>query len=328
MSALLDVSSLSVAVRGQGGAHYAVRDISFSIERGEILGIVGESGCGKSLTCLSILGIHASGVYIDSGDILFDGRNLRPMGEEGLCAIRGDDISMIFQEPMTSLDPLAKVGYQVEEPMVLHENKSPKARREEALEILGQVGLGDPEAVYNSYPHQLSGGMRQRAMIAMAIACSPKLLIADEPTTALDVSVQRQILHLLRSINEASGMSILFVSHNLAVIHEIAHRVLVMYAGRVVEEGGVGNVFASPAHPYTKGLLASIPTREKKGSPLGSIPGRVPSLGGIPEGCPFHPRCSIAGDACKKSFPQSSTLGDGHIAYCHALGAMKEGLDE
>jgi peptide/nickel transport system ATP-binding protein len=314
---LLKVQNLSVGINRGRKILSAVDDISFSIQSGEILGIVGESGCGKSLTALSIAGLLPQAALVSGGSVVFDGRNLLECAETELCAIRGRDLTMVFQEPASSLNPLIKIGAQIAEPAELHGQKDKARIRKEVLELMARLDLDDPEKLAEAYPHQLSGGMCQRVMIALAVICKPKLLIADEPTTALDVTIQAQILDLMKKINRELGTAILFISHDLSVVSRLCGRVLVMYAGKLVEQGPVERVFSHPVHEYTRGLLGSIPSREHKGRPLASIPGKVPSLEeGRPQGCPFWPRCNRRGPSCGPAFPAEQDRGDGHLVHC------------
>ncbi|MDR2402592.1 MAG: ABC transporter ATP-binding protein [Spirochaetaceae bacterium] len=320
MMPLLRVEGLSVGIRRNRKYLPAVENISFKIMPGEIVGIVGESGCGKSLTALSIPGLLPQGVELTGGGVIFDGRDIRGLSERELCRIRGNEISMVFQEPMTSLNPLLRIGAQIAEPLKLHGWKNRKLIGDEVMDIMNKVGLRSPEKLIHEYPHQLSGGMRQRVMIALAIVCKPKLLIADEPATALDVTIQAQILRLMKRINRDLGTSILFISHDLGVINRICDRVLVMYSGRLVEEGTVRNIFFHPVHEYTRGLMGSIPVRERKGQALVNIPGKVPSIEEKGEahfaGCPFAPRCVRAEDRCFAAFPKAIPLGENHSVRC------------
>jgi peptide/nickel transport system ATP-binding protein len=322
---LLQVQHLSVGIKQDIGFLNAVDDISFHLNTGEILGIVGESGCGKSLTALSIAGLLPQGVRITGGNSIFDSMDVSVLSQQDFCDIRGKTISMIFQEPMTSLNPLLKIGPQIAEPLELHGRNDKKALYAEVLDIMQKVGLPDPKKLAAAYPHQLSGGMRQRVMIALAIVGKPKLLIADEPTTALDVTIQAQILHLLKQINREFGTSILFISHDLGVISQICNRVLVMYAGKLVEEGRTETILFHPLHEYTKGLLGSIPTKEQKGKALVNIPGKVPSLGERGRGCPFAPRCWRAQWDCFDRFPDAYTLKDGRRVHCILAKVETEG---
>jgi peptide/nickel transport system ATP-binding protein len=293
--------------------------IGFQVQAGEIVGILGESGCGKTLTALSILGLLPPGIHLTRGSILFDGLELLSLSERELCGIRGKDLSMVFQEPMNSLNPLLTIGRQIAEPLRLHGSKNKRLIEGEVLDIMGKLGLPEPIKLAAAYPHQLSGGMRQRVMLALAMVCKPKLLIADEATTALDLSTQAQILHLLKRINQEFGTSILFISHDLGVISRLCDRVLVMYVGRVLEEGSVEAVFGDPRHEYTKGLIGSIPQPEQKGKPLLSIPGKVPTIKEKPLGCPFAPRCSKVRDRCTARFPDAVSLNGEHQVRCMAV---------
>jgi peptide/nickel transport system ATP-binding protein len=298
MGTVLKVSGLSIGIRKNKKLLPAVSDISFEVEEGEILGIVGESGCGKSLTALSIAGLLSPPAEVCGGRAVFqNGKDLLGLGEEELCRLRGKELSFVFQEPFSSLNPLMRIGAQIAETLELHseKDKAPPNRerlRGRVLQMMKKLDLREPEKLFDAYPHQLSGGMCQRAMIALAVIAGPRLLIADEPTTALDLSTQAQILELLKQLNREQGTSILFISHDLGVIRKICGRVLVMYSGRIMEEGPVEEVFSLPAHEYTRGLLGSIPGRNMKGRPLAAIPGRVPSIEELSApGCPFAPRC-------------------------------------
>ncbi|UCC82626.1 MAG: ABC transporter ATP-binding protein [Gemmatimonadota bacterium] len=282
----------------------AVDGVSFSLERGTTLGIVGESGCGKSITCLSILRlIDRPGRVEPESSIKLGDRDLMELSEAQMRAVRGNEISMIFQEPMTSLNPVWTIGDQIAEAVRLHRGVGRAAARQRAAEMLGLVGIPKPEGRLNDYPHEFSGGMRQRAMIAMALACDPDVLLADEPTTALDVTIQAEILDLLASLQDRLGMAIVFVSHDLGVVAQIADRVIVMYAGQIVEQGDTGRVFSQPRHPYTEGLLRSIPRVTGKAARLTAIAGSVPSARRWPRGCRFHPRCPHAWERCREEPP-------------------------
>lgn len=321
---LLRAQDLSISIKNEKEYLIAVDNISFQIKQGEILGIVGESGCGKSLTALSILGLLTEGIEVSGGNLIFDGKDLLHIRKEERQGMNGKEISMIYQEPMTSLNPLMKIGKQVAEVIKIHEKVTKKEVEEKVLEILKKVGLQDPDKSIHSYPHQLSGGMRQRVMIAMAIICKPKLLIADEPTTALDVTIQAQILDLLREINKEFNTSILFISHDLGVINQLCDRVMVMYSGKVVEEGKVRTIFLHPVHEYTKGLMNSIPTRSQKGYPLKCIKGRVPTLSDRKFGCSFAPRCEVARDICFIQNPKMQALSMSHSVSCHLADLESE----
>ena len=291
---LLSIGGLSVFFFTEEGVAKAVQDVSFSIEMGKTFALVGESGCGKSVTALSIMRlVPAPPGKIVSGEIIFKGRNLLTLGESQMRQVRGNKIAMIFQEPMTSLNPVYTVGNQIAEAIRLHQRKSTGQAWSDAVEMLGKVGIADPAQRVSEYPHQLSGGMRQRVMIAMAVSCEPQLLIADEPTTALDVTIQAQILDLLDELQEQNRMSILLITHDLGVVAERADDVAVMYASRIVEVGDSQSLFAEPLHPYTQGLLKSLPRLGFSGKRLQTIPGSVPEPLHFPSGCKFHPRCPI-----------------------------------
>ena len=315
---LLEVKGLRTEFRSGGSSFAAVDGISFSLAPGETLGIVGESGCGKSVTSLSIMRLVPNPPgKITAGEIRLEGRNLLDLPESDMRAVRGDDIAMIFQEPMTSLNPVQTVGDQIIEAVQLHRSLSAAAARARALEMLQLVKIPSPETRLDEYPHQLSGGMRQRVMIAMALACDPKLLIADEPTTALDVTIQAQILDLLRDLRERTGAAIMLITHDLGVVAELAHRVIVMYAGRIVEEAPVGLLFADPQHPYTLGLLGSIPRLGSDGDErLTAIEGVVPNPYALPPGCRFSPRCPLADGKCRAEQPTLREIVPGHRAAC------------
>lgn len=314
---LLKVSGLVTSFKTSNGIMRAVNDVDFTIKKGKVLGIVGESGCGKSMTSLSIMGlVPQPNGFIENGEILFNGVNLLTLSEREIQAIRGNEIAMIFQEPMTALNPVFKIGWQIGEALEIHKNIKGKENTEKCIELLKTVGLPRPEKVINEYPHQLSGGMRQRVMIAMALSCNPKLLIADEPTTALDVTVQAQVLDLMKSLKDDFETAILFITHDLGVIAEMADDVVVMYAGKVMEETGVENIFDEPLHPYTIGLLNSRPERIKKGEKPVCIPGMVPSPSDMPKGCAFNPRCAKCMDICKDKMPELTEVKPHHKVRC------------
>jgi peptide/nickel transport system ATP-binding protein len=318
---LLTVKDLRIEIKGRS----AVDGISFSMEEGEILGIVGESGCGKSLSALSIPLLLPEPASIAGGSILYRGREISRLNEGELKDLRGREISMVFQEPQSSLNPLIRVGRQITEPLELHGGKDKDLNRRRALALMEDLGLREGEKLLDLYPHQLSGGMCQRVMIAAAMICGPRLLIADEPTTALDVSIQAQILGLLKKINRETGTAILFISHDLSVVRALCRKVLVMYAGKLVERGPVEEVFARPAHEYTRGLLGAIPGPASRGRPLANIPGRVPPIEeDRPPGCPFAPRCPRAAARCREKFPPEISLGPEHSAACVPAGAPEE----
>jgi len=317
---LLEIRNLKTYFEVRRSVLKAVDDVSLSIETGKTLGLVGESGCGKSVTAASIMGlVPIPPGKIAGGEILFEGVNLLKLPESRMKKIRGNRISMIFQEPMTSLNPVFTVGDQVAEVIRLHQGLSRRKTRDKVIEVFGMVGIPAAESRITDYPHQMSGGMRQRVVIAMALACNPKLMIADEPTTALDVTIQAQILDLMNKLKEEVGASILFITHDLGVIAEMAQNVAVMYAGKVMEEADVDTLFAEPKHPYTIGLMNSIPIlgREEKRRRLSTIPGVVPSLFKLSEGCLFHERCSEARDECRRIEPSIINLGNGHMVRCH-----------
>jgi len=302
-----------------------VDEASFFVRKGETLGIVGESGCGKSISCMSIMRLVETppGSY-EGGEIIFDGKALLKIdGDERqlipdreIRSIRGNDVSYIFQEPMTSLNPVFKIGEQIGEPMILHRGMSNKEAFEESIRLLDLVHIPNPERIAGEYPFSLSGGMRQRAMIAMALACEPKLLIADEPTTALDVTIQAQVLALMNDLKARINASIIFITHDLGVIAEMSDRVVVMYAGKVAETAPVEELFAAPKHPYTKGLIASRPDLGASEGRLHVIPGNVPDLTLRPPGCPFHPRCESATDICREQFPPIHEISEEHSVFC------------
>ena len=325
---MLEIRDLSVNFYTQRGVVKAVRDLSFSIEKGQTLALVGESGCGKSVTAHSINQlIPIPPGKIESGQILFKGDDLLAKSEKEMQQIRGERISMIFQEPMTSLNPVFTVGRQIADVFLTHHHISEKEAWKRAVDLLNLVKIPSPSKRAESYPHQLSGGMRQRAMIAMALASpEPGLMIADEPTTALDVTIQAQILELMVSLQERIGMSLLLITHDMGVVAETADHVVVMYAGRKVEEADVYSLFREPSHPYTLGLLNSLPSNKKYrgASRLEAIPGTVPDLLSIGDGCPFMNRCAFATEICGKVFPDKSVVGETHTAWCHNLDAAKE----
>ena len=302
----------------------AVDDVSFEVAEREVLGIVGESGSGKSVTALSIMGLLPKPpARIAGGSIRFAGEDLLALSERGLRRVRGPGIGMIFQEPMTSLNPLFSIGNQLVETIRAHERLSPRACRARAVAMLAKVGIAAPERRLDDYPHQLSGGMRQRVMIAMALACNPKLLIADEPTTALDVTIQAQILELLLSLRDEFGMAVVIITHNMGVVAEMADRVLVMYAGKIVERAAVDDLFEKPAHPYTRGLLDSIPAIDEVRTRLRTIPGMLPSPAALPPGCRFAPRCAWQIAACNAAVPPLDPAeGPGHDAACIRLAEV------
>jgi len=316
-SPLLKVEGLAVEFGPKAAPVRVVEDVSFAIDAGGCLGIVGESGSGKSVTSLSILRLLPEPAgRIAAGRILFQGLDLLSLPRARMPDIRGRDIAMIFQEPMSSLNPLMTIGDQIGEVMYLHEDIGAAERSAKTAEILRKVGILNPAERMKAYPHQFSGGMRQRAMIAMALACNPKLLIADEPTTALDVTIQAQVLDLMKRLRKTLNTAIMFISHDLGVIADIADRVIVMYAGRVVEDADVRSIFKRPAHPYTRGLLQSIPDLKANARRLQQIPGSIPAAGTIKQGCAFYARCAQRIARCEREAPPMMTLGAGHAAAC------------
>jgi oligopeptide/dipeptide ABC transporter ATP-binding protein len=319
----LEVDSLRTEFRVGGAWCTAVDGVSLTLARGETLALVGESGCGKSMTALSIMGLVPKPAgRIGAGSVRLDGTELTGLTEQRLERLRGDRMAMIFQEPMTSLNPVMTIGDQVAEPILLHRgvSKSEAARR--ALAVLDEVKIPSAARRFHDYPHQFSGGMRQRVMIAIALACEPALLLADEPTTALDVTIQAQVLGLLADLKGRHGMAMLFITHNLGVVAQIADRVAVMYAGQIVEQGSVERIFAVPAHPYTRALFATIPRMDLEGQELAAIPGRVPALDAMPTGCRFAPRCPLVRAGCEREQVLAPAAA-GHVARCHvATGAL------
>ncbi len=316
---LLSIQNLSTHFSTEQGLARAVQEVSFDIPRGQTVALVGESGCGKSVTALSILRLVPQPPgRIVSGRILLEDRDLLSLSESQMRRIRGNEIAMIFQEPMTSLNPVFTIGSQIVEAIRLHQKKTARQARQAAVEMLGKVGIADPQQRFDEYPHQLSGGMRQRVMIAMALSCMPKLLIADEPTTALDVTIQAQILDLLRHLRQQQKMSILLITHDLGVVAENADSVVVMYASRVVESAPVEPLFARPLHPYTRGLLRSLPRLNERRKRLEVIPGTVPNPVDFPSGCKFHPRCSIGcrDKRCQTQEPPLKEVMPGRRAAC------------
>ncbi len=321
LTPILKVENLKTGFQTEDGFILAVDDVSFSLEKGKTLGIVGESGCGKSVTSLSIMRlIQTPPGKIVSGHILFRGEDLLTYSEERMRKIRGNEIAMIFQEPMTSLNPVFTVGNQIGEAIALHQPGLTRDQvKEKAIEMLRLVGIPEPARRYQDYPHQLSGGMRQRVMIAMALSCNPELLIADEPTTALDVTIQAQVLDLIKKLQRELGSAMILITHDLGVVAETCDEVMVMYAGKVIEQGSVENIFFHPHHPYTQGLLRSVPHFEasRRKSRLQTIPGLVPSLANLPKGCRFQDRCQFAQDKCRQAQPELANVSDGHRVACY-----------
>ena len=318
---MLEVSHLTTVFDLPGGPVAAVDDVTFDVREGETLGLVGESGSGKSVTALSILRLVQPPGRVASGSVRFKGRELLTLPEAAMREVRGADISLIFQEPMTALNPVFTIGDQIAEALLVHGRATRREARTRAIELLEAVRMPDPASRAGAYPHQLSGGMRQRVLIAMALACKPSLVIADEPTTALDVTIQAQILDLLREMKSAFHLSLLLITHDLGVIAETADRVAVMYAGQIVEQGPVRAIFGTPQHPYTRGLLASIPGAGGS-SRLRAIEGTVPMIGALPSGCAFHPRCPERFEPCDTVPPPDYVVGPAQTARCHLHSAL------
>lgn len=315
--AFIEFKNLHTWFYTDAGIVKAVNGVDFEIRKGETVCVVGESGCGKSVTSLSLMHLVQSppGKIVD-GEILMNGRDLLKLSKSEMEHVNGKDVAMIFQEPMTSLNPVLKVGHQIMESILFHTDATKEEARAKALEMIKLVGIPRAEEIMECYPHELSGGMRQRIMIAMALVCNPKLLIADEPTTALDVTIQAQILDLMNQLKKETGTSILFITHDLGVVAEVCDDVAVMYCGRVVERGDVKTIFANPSHPYTKGLLGSIPRLGDAGKELKSIPGNVPNPKYMPKGCKFEPRCPYASEKCREEEPGFFQIEEGHISRC------------
>ena len=315
---VIEVKNLVTEFKTPAGTLRAVNGVDFSVKRGHVLGIVGESGCGKSVTSLSLMGLLDKKKTVRTGEILFEGRDLLKLNEKEMRKIRGNEIAMIFQEPMTALNPVFTIGFQLGEVIRLHKGvRDRKKIREEAVQMLERVGIPDPGRVAGQYPHQLSGGMRQRVMIAMALLCSPKLLIADEPTTALDVTIQAQVLELIGKLKDEYETGVLFITHDLGVIAQLADEVMVMYGGRVMERASVQQIFAEPRHPYTIGLMNSRTDHMEKGKELACIPGTVPTLKDLPKhACPFATRCKYATERCLSQIPPLTEVSDGHEVGC------------
>lgn len=313
---ILEISHLGVSFFTDRGEIKAVNDVSLCVPEGRIVGIVGESGCGKSMTARAVMGLLKPPGRMTGGTIVLEGRDITDLSEKERCAIRGNEISMIFQEPMTALNPVVRVGRQVMEAVRLHENVTKEEAEKRTLAIFEAVGIPEAKRRLRSYPHELSGGLRQRVLIAMAMVCRPKLLIADEPTTALDVTVEAQILELMKKLR-AEGTSILFISHNLGVIARLCDDVYVMYAGQIVEQGDIFTIFDAPGHPYTKGLMNAVTSLRRGGRVLDTIPGVVPNLLHLPEGCSFSLRCGECGERCRVERPPYGEVGPGHMVRCH-----------
>lgn len=327
---LLEVKNLRTQFkRGKKDWITAVNGVSFNVNAGEIVGLVGESGCGKSVTSLSVMRLHNERLTKISGSIKFGGKEVLDLTTSEMQSMRGNEMSMIFQEPMSALDPIMRIEDQLAEAISLHNSNMSKAEiHERCVNALKLVGIPEPEMTLRNYPHELSGGMCQRVMIAMAMSCEPKLLIADEPTTALDVTIQAQILALMEDIRNRRNTGILLITHDLGVVAETCSRVIVMYAGNIVEEAPVKELFANPQHPYTEGLIASVPRLGKRLHRLPSIPGSVPDLSVMPEGCRFAPRCKYAQDSCKQKLPELQTVSEGHRCACPFYRDAREGAQQ
>ena len=327
---LLEVKDLRTQFkRGKKDWITAVNGVSFNVNAGEIVGLVGESGCGKSVTSLSVMRLHNERLTKISGSIKFGGKEVLDLTTSEMQSMRGNEMSMIFQEPMSALDPIMRIEDQLAEAISLHNSNMSKAKvHERCVNALKLVGIPEPEMTLRNYPHELSGGMCQRVMIAMAMSCEPKLLIADEPTTALDVTIQAQILALMEDIRNRLNTGILLITHDLGVVAETCSRVIVMYAGNIVEEAPVKELFANPQHPYTEGLIASVPRLGKRLHRLPSIPGSVPDLSVMPEGCRFAPRCKYAQDSCKQKLPELQTVAEGHRCACPFYRNAREGAQQ
>jgi oligopeptide/dipeptide ABC transporter ATP-binding protein len=317
----MTVSGLTVTFPSPDGPVRAVRGVDYTLHRGEVLGIVGESGSGKSVTSMAVMGL-LPGTATITGTITFDGRDLLGLSEVELNTIRGERIAMIFQDPMTSLNPVYTIGYQIAEAVLAHRDVSKSEARDRAIELLGTVRIPNPEQRVDSYPHELSGGMRQRVVIAIAMANDPDVIIADEPTTALDVTVQAQVLEALSEAQKATGAAMILITHDLGVIAGQADRVMVMYAGKPVELGGVEDIFYTPRMPYSLGLLGSLPRLDQQNERLTPIPGAPPSVVNMPPGCPFSPRCPLSTDVCETDEPELTAVGEGHRAACHHSSQM------
>ena len=317
----LEISHLSVSFSSWRGTFTPVNDVSLEVRAGEIVGLVGESGCGKSMTARAVMGLIRAPGKVTSGRITLCGKDLLGLSEKEMSRLRGAELSMVFQDPMTSLNPVVPVGRQVEETILLHRQVSREEARKQAAEIFEEVGIPEAEKRIRCYPHELSGGLRQRVMIAMAMVCRPRLLIADEPTTALDVIMEAQILQLMRQMRDR-GTSILFISHNLGVIAQLCDYTCVMYAGRIAEQGDTRELFERPVHPYTRGLLGAVSSLDRKGEELETIRGSVPAPGSLPAGCPFGPRCGLCDETCRGACPEPREISPGHIVRCFHAGEV------
>ena len=316
MENLLDVRGLKTSFNTKFGEVQAVRGVSFQLTKGEVVGVVGESGCGKSITMMSIMRLLDKNGIIKDGRIFFEGKDISKITEKEMSKIRGNDIAMIFQDPMTSLNPLITIGNQIIEPLITHEKLSKKEAFKKGVELLRLVNIPNPEKRMKQYPHEFSGGMRQRAMIAMALSCNPKLIIADEPTTALDVTIQAQIVEIMKNIKNKLGTSIIFITHDLGVVADICDRVNVMYGGLIIEKGGINDIFDNPKHPYTWGLLDSVPSVQKERKRLKPIEGQPPDLLKPPKGCPFYARCKFAMNICREKMPEFYEVSKKHKVSC------------
>ncbi|MDD2957510.1 MAG: ABC transporter ATP-binding protein [Lachnospiraceae bacterium] len=327
MGKILEVNHLTIHIKTHKGTVQAVRDVSFCLNEQETLAVVGESGSGKSITMKGIMGILPKNGKVTEGSVLYDGKELTKLTERQMQNVRGSEIAMVFQDPMTSLNPTMRVGKQIEEMLRAHKkDMTSEQRKKRGLELLELVGISNPEERYRQYPHQLSGGMRQRVVIAIALACEPKVLIADEPTTALDVTIQAQILDLMRSLQTKIKTSIIIITHNLGVVANIADRVAVMYGGKLVETGAVSDIFHNPLHEYTKGLLKSVPKAQEKGGRLQAIPGTPPDLMDPPKGCPFAARCMETMLVCQKFMPEDTDCSENHRSACWLLDERAGGV--
>ncbi|GGE28311.1 ABC transporter ATP-binding protein [Pullulanibacillus camelliae] len=321
---ILEVKDLGIQFKTAEGFLSAVHGISFNVKRGETVCIVGESGCGKSVSALSLIGLLPNNGEVYKGAIKFQGKDLTKLTSDEIRKLRGNDISMIFQEPMTALNPVFTIGYQLREPLKIHQGLNKARANQVAIDLLRQVGISVPEQRMKQYPHELSGGMRQRVMIAIALACNPKILIADEPTTALDVTIQAQILELLNDLKQRFETSVVMITHDMGVVAEVADRVIVMYSGEIVEQGDVETIFNHPEHPYTQGLLASVPNVDLEQDILEAIPGTMPNLEEQISGCRFHPRCPFATDKCRETKPDIFSI-DQHDVRCWLKEAEADG---
>ncbi|MEW9124032.1 MAG: ABC transporter ATP-binding protein [Thermotaleaceae bacterium] len=317
---LLEVKALRTYFHTFKGTVKAVDNVSFDIHEGEVLGVVGESGGGKSITGFSLIRLIDEPGKIESGEILFEGKDLMKLSEKQMNRIRGKEISMVFQDPMTSLNPVYTIGEQMEEMLLLHENLSKQERKERCIQLLKDVGISNPESRLKNYPHQFSGGMRQRVVIAIALAAKPKLIIADEPTTALDVTIQAQILRLMKKLVEEQGCALILITHDLAVVSEMADRINVMYCGKIIESGYAQDIIQAYGHPYTEGLLNSIPDIDQNKEELDPIPGIVPNMFELPKGCNFASRCKYCQEICVEREPELMTIGEKHLVACHFPG--------